>query len=82
MIALIGFFVFLVFSMIDFLRGVKQDELLVNDVKRLENDRSVLLDRISDLEKELRDVKIERNIYKDFVDDFYNKLNIEDSDYE
>lgn len=82
MLALIGFFVFLGFSVIDFLRGVKQDELLVSNVKRLENDRSVLLDRISDLEKELRDVKIERNIYKDFVDDFYNKLKIEEIDNE
>ena len=70
MLALIGFFVFLSLSVIDFIRGVKQDEHLVSDVKRLENERSVLLDRISDLERELRDVKIERNIFRDFVDEF------------
>lgn len=70
MILFIIFLVYVFFSIIEFKKGVEADSTLINQVDRLEKDRSVLLDRISDLEKELRDVKIERNIFRDFVDEF------------
>ena len=66
----IFFFVYVLFSVIDFIKRVKEDNDLIGQVKRLEKDRSVLLDRIKDLERDLKETKIERNVYRDFIDDF------------
>ena len=67
------FFIFyVIFSVIDFIRRVKEDNDLINQVERLEKDRSVLLDRIKDLEKDLKETKIERNVFRDFIDEFLN----------
>ena len=72
MIPFIFFLVYVIYSIIDFKKGVEADTTLINQVDRLEKDRSVLLDRLKDLEKELKETRIERNTFRDFIDEFLN----------
>lgn len=74
----IFFFVYVIFSVIEFIRRVKEDNFLIDQVNRLEKDRSVLLDRIKDLERDLKETKIERNVFRDLIDDFLDQEEIEE----
>lgn len=51
----------------------------IDKVNNLEKERSSLLDQvvkhqitIKDLERDLKETKIERNVFRDFVDEFLN----------
>lgn len=74
----IFFFVYVIISIIEFIKRVKEDNNLMNQVDRLEKDRSVLLDRIKDLEKDLKETKIERNVFRDLINEFLDQEEIEE----